>query len=178
MFKKLSNYQVATQPKEFSLRLESDPILYKKLDSFNFTENVNPEDIEASMIKIMECFHGVGIAANQVGFNKRVIVIKPRGQEPFAMFNPEIVNTAGSKLDEEGCLSFPKLYIQVERPNQVTVKYLDKQQKECTITLSGYDAKCVLHEIDHLDGVTFTKRVSTLKLAMALKKRKLNGRTK
>ncbi len=164
-------------PKDFSLRLETDPILYQKLEKYDFNCGVDAGEIEASMIAIMKTFRGIGIAANQVGYDKRVIVIKPKNQEPFAMFNPEIVESSKSRVDEEGCLSFPNLYIPVERPNQVTVKYLDKEQKECTIILNGYDAKCVQHEIDHLDGITFTKRVSTLKLAMALKKRKSNGRT-
>ncbi len=174
----MSNYQVVTNPKEFSLRLESDPLLYQKLEDFDFSSGVDANEIESSMIAIMSIFKGIGIAANQVGFDKRVIVIKPKGQQPFAMFNPVVVESSKSRTDEEGCLSFPNLYIPIERPNEVTVKYLDKEQKECTITLSGYDAKCVLHEIDHLDGITFTKRVSTMKLAFALKKRKINGRTK
>jgi peptide deformylase len=140
---------------------------------------MDTEKIEQSMITIMEAGMGIGIAANQVGFNQRVIVLKPKGQSPFALFNPEIISGNEEIIDEEGCLSFPNLFIKINRFKNITVKYLDKQAKDCTITLSGYDAKCVQHEIDHLDGITFTKRVSKLKLDLALKKqRKLDGRTK
>jgi peptide deformylase len=166
-------------PKDFYLRKEPDPILHQKLEDYNFDCGMDPDEIEKSMISIMSIDGGIGIAANQVGFDKRVIIIKPKEQEPFALFNPVITEEHGQCEDEEGCLSFPNLYIKINRSSKVTVKYLDKHNKECTITLNGYDAKCVQHEIDHLDGITFTKKVSTLKLALAIKKqRKLNGRTK
>jgi len=164
---------------EFQLRIDPDPILYTKLEPFDFNCELDPKEIERVMTAIMEVESGIGISANQVGFNRRVIVIKPKGQAAFAMFNPEVVNAEIETVDEEGCLSFPNLFIKVNRPNSVTVKYLDTDNKECIMTLSGYDAKCVQHEIDHLDGITFTKKVSKLKLDLAVKKqRKLNGRTK
>lgn len=166
-------------PNNFNLRLDPDPLLYQKLEPYDFNCGMDTNEIERVMIAIMEKEGGIGISANQVGFDRRVIVVKPKGQVPFAMFNPEIIESKNDKADDEGCLSFPNLLIKVNRPNSVTVKYLDKDQKECIITLNGYDAKCVQHEIDHLDGITFTKKVSTLKLALAIKKqRKLNGRTK
>ena len=80
---------------------------------------------------------------------------------------------------EEGCLSFPNLWLAVKRPASINAKYLDRTGKECTIELKGIDARCFLHELDHLDGVCFTDKVSKLKLAMAIKKqRKHNGRAK
>jgi peptide deformylase len=95
------------------------------------------------------------------------------------MFNPEIISQSGVCTDEEGCLSFPGLFIKVERSDNITVNYLDKDQKSCTITLTGMDAKCVQHEIDHLDGICFITKVSRLKLDLARKRqRKYNGRTK
>lgn len=164
---------------QFQLRLDPDPILYQKLEPFNFNCGLDPKEIENAMSVIMEENNGIGISANQVGFDRRVIVVKPKGQRPFAMFNPEIINIEKDTIDEEGCLSFPNLFIKINRPNTITVKYLDTAAKECIITLSGYDAKCVQHEIDHLDGITFTKKVSKLKLDLAVRKqRKLNGRTK
>ncbi len=175
----MKDCQIATEIKDFNLRKDPDPILYQKLEPFDFNCGLDPHEIERVMTAIMEDEFGIGISANQVGFDRRVIVIRPKDQASFAMFNPEIINSSEPCSDEEGCLSFPNLFIKVDRPQTVTVKYLDKDQKECTITLSGYDAKCVQHEIDHLDGITFTKRVSKLKLDLALKKqRKLNGRAK
>jgi len=166
-------------PKDFNLRVEPDPILYQKLEPYDFGCGMDTYEIERVMTAIMDNEFGIGISANQVGFDRRVIVIAPRGQAAFAMFNPEITDRRDEIPDEEGCLSFPGLQLKVTRPNTVTVKYLDKDQKDCTITLSGYDAKCVQHEIDHLDGICFTSRVSKLKLDMARKKqRKTNGRTK
>lgn len=166
-------------PNNFELRFDPDPILYQKLEPYDFNCGLDTKEIERIMISIMEKQFGIGISANQVGFDRRVIVIKPKGQEPFALFNPEILEKNEDVDDEEGCLSFPNLFIKVNRANSVTVKYLDTDGKECKIQLSGYDAKCVQHEIDHLDGITFTKRVSKLKLDLAIKKqRKLNGRTK
>jgi len=106
--------------------------------------------------------------------------VQPKGSEPVGMFNPEIIDSNGSCSDEEGCLSFPGLFIKVERFDTITVKYLDRNNNSCTITLSGMDAKCVQHEIDHLDGICFITRVSKLKLDLARKRQRklLNGRTK
>jgi peptide deformylase len=76
----------------------------------------------------------------------------------------------------EGCLSFPNLWLKVSRHNKITASYLDNAGKPCIIELEGLDARCFQHELDHLNGITFTEYVSDLKLQMARKKqRKLNG---
>ena len=78
--------------------------------------------------------------------------------------------------DEEGCLSFPNLWLKVARSDKITASYLDNTGKQCIIELEGIDSRCFQHEMDHLDGITFTEYVSDLKLQMARKKqRKLNG---
>jgi len=165
---------------DFNLRLDPDPILYQKLEDLDLTKDYDLVEIEQAMIDIMRANNGIGISANQVGFDRRVIVVQPKGQEPFALFNPKIVNTSVDELaDQEGCLSFPNLFLSVNRHSEITIEYVDKYKKSCIITFTGYDAKCVQHELDHLDGITFTKKVSKLKLDFAIKKqRKLNGRTK
>ena len=164
----------------FELKKEGDPLLSQKLEPFDFNSGMDPESIENEMIRLMKENYGIGIAANQVGFDRRVIIVEPKDQFPIGMFNPEIIESTGSCNDEEGCLSFPGLFVKVERAETITVKYLDKHNVECTITLSGTDAKCVQHEIDHLDGICFTTRVSRLKLDLARKRQRklLNGRTK
>ncbi len=164
---------------DFSLRLDPDPLLYQKLEDLDLTSDYNLIEIEKAMIEIMQSNKGIGISANQVGFDRRVIVVQPKGQEPFALFNPKIIDTSVDKLaDQEGCLSFPNLFLSVNRHLEITVEYVDKHKKSCIIKFIGYDAKCVQHELDHLDGITFTKKVSKLKLDFAIKKqRKLNGRT-
>lgn len=172
-------------PNNFTLRKEPDPILYKKLEDFVFEDDQYLKSVERKMIELMEINNGIGISANQVGFDRRVIVIWPRAhselKEPFALFNPKIVaaNTEETE-DEEGCLSFPDLFFKVSRPKDLVVEFVDSNGKNRIITLYGYDAKCVQHEIDHLDGICFTSKISKLKLDMARKKqRKLqHGRTK
>lgn len=164
---------------DFSLRAEGDPLLSQKLEPYQFNDDTDAGAIEQRMIELMDKHYGLGIAANQVGYDRRVVVIQPKGQEAFAMFNPEIIESSGEYENEEGCLSFPGLFIKVKRSENVTVKYVDKHNKECTIKLAGMDAKCIQHEIDHLDGICFITKVSRLKLDLARKRqRKLNGRTK
>lgn len=164
----------------FKLVLDPNPSLYKKLENLDL-DGYDLSAIESKMIEIMESFKGIGISANQVGFDRRVVVIKPKDKEPFALFNPEIINNSiDSVIDKEGCLSFPDLYLSIKRPDSVTVKYFDKTKKECIINLAGYDARCLQHEMDHIDGICFTSKISRLKLDLAVKKqRKIkDGRTK
>jgi peptide deformylase len=99
---------------------------------------------------------------------------------PFALFNPKVITVSpDSELGEEGCLSFPNMFLMVKRPEHVIVEFLDRNNNKHIIRLDGIDARCFLHELDHLNGVCFTEHVSKLKLQMAIKKqRKLNGRTK
>lgn len=165
---------------DLNLRKEGDPLLTQKLEDFDFSSSIDTAELERIMIAIMENEYGMGISANQVGFDRRVIVVQPKGQAAFAMFNPRITEVKDDCVDEEGCLSFPGLFLKINRHKTVTVEYLDKDAKSCTITLSGMDAKCVQHEIDHLDGVVFINRVSKLKLDLARKRQRklLNGRTK
>jgi peptide deformylase len=166
-------------PKDFKLRLDPDPILYQKLEDLDIDQYDLPA-IEQAMIYWMKTFNGIGIAANQVGFDKRVIVVKPKGKEPFAMFNPKVINISEDEIpDEEGCLSFPNLFISIKRPKKIEVEFIDKNKNSCIMLFEGYDSKCVQHELDHIDGICFVNRVSPMKLALAKKKqRKYNGRTK
>jgi peptide deformylase len=97
----------------------------------------------------------------------------------MGFFNPTILNAHGDQSGEEGCLSFPNLFLTVNRYKKITAMYLDNAGKRCIIELEDIDARCFQHELDHLDGVCFTDGISKLKLDRALaKQRKLNGRTK
>jgi peptide deformylase len=162
---------------------EDNPILKTKAEPWVFLTEQDAEDarqLEIDMVQLMVESQGIGLAANQVGLLNRVFAIHLQGQVPFCMFNPEISYLNNEEVaGEEGCLSFPDLWISVKRPKSIGAKYLDRSGKECTIELTGIDARCFLHELDHLDGVCFTDKVSKLKLAMAIKKqRKRNGRAK
>jgi peptide deformylase len=103
---------------------------------------------------------GVGIAAPQVGINRRLILVQrfDKEDEPFeAYFNPVIVSSAAEMVTrDEGCLSIPGCRGPVERPDIVEIKYIDKQGKEVTETVQGFTARIFQHEIDHLNGVLYT----------------------
>ena len=150
--------------------------LEKKIKPFDW-ENLDSEKIEQEMVSIMEDNKGIGLAANQVGLDARVVTILPKNikgiTKSFAIIDPTIEQISLNKIEDvEGCLSFPKLWLKVRRPDKVTVKFLDSKQKECIMDFSGYDARCFLHEYDHLEGITFVSplRVSKLRLDMAIKK--------
>jgi peptide deformylase len=166
------------------LVVEPNSILTQIAQEWLFDSDENAEQVESEMIEIMNTFNGIGLAGNQVGLLKRVFVIKlkhhPDLTEPFAMFNPKVISQSDlEQTDAEGCLSFPELWLGVKRPTTVEAEYFDKLGNQCIINLTGIDARCFLHELDHLNGIVFTGKVSPMKLMLARKKqRKYNGRTK
>lgn len=160
-------------------------ILNKDLLNFDFSNPImDPYDLEEQMIMLMSQSNGIGLAANQVGIDARVFVMKTENLKEvytaFALFNPSILEVSSDEeLDEEGCLSFPDLWIKVKRPNYVIAEFFDRDNNKCIIKFEGIDARCFLHELDHLNGTCFIDKVSKLKLDLALKKqRKINGRAK
>ena len=132
---------------------------------------IQADNIEKEMLVIMKQNNGIGLAANQVGLLKRVFVISLSTGQELAMFNPKIIRSSETLQDgQEGCLSFPELWLTVARPQSIEAGYVDKNNKECKITLTDIDARCFLHELDHLNGICFTEKISPLKLALAKKK--------
>lgn len=161
-----------------------NPILDKVLPNFYFENPVmDPHLLEEEMVRIMYENNGIGLAACQVGVEARVFVIMTRHlanvTTPFAVFNPKVIAVSDElEQDEEGCLSYPGLFFSVKRPYHIVVEFLDRDKNTCIIRLDSIDARCFLHELDHLDGICFTSKVSKLKLDLAIKKqRKRNGRT-
>lgn len=156
---------------------ESDPILKQKAENWDFKNHINAAVIESEMLETMRASNGIGLAGNQVGLLRRVFVMKLTDGRELGCFNPWIMIGDNDLINgEEGCLSFPNLWLKVERHNKITAAYLDNTGKQCIIELEGLDSRCFQHELDHLDGITFTEYVSDLKLQMARKKqRKLNG---
>ena len=121
--------------------------------------------------------NGLGLAANQVGLDAQIFVMRPTAHaeitKPFAVINPEIIEVSNEVIEtKEGCLSHIGLILTIKRPKNIVVQFLDIDAKECIIELSGIDARCFLHEYDHLNGVEFTDRVSKLKVSMAKKKQR------
>jgi peptide deformylase len=159
------------------LHKEDDPILKQPAELWDFKNHVNAAVIEREMLELMKASNGMGLAGNQVGLLRRVFVMRTTDGREFGCFNPWIMIGDNDFIDaEEGCLSFPNLWLKVPRHNKITASYLDNTGKQCIIELEGLDARCFQHELDHLNGVTFTEHVSNLKLTMARKKqRKLNG---
>ena len=156
---------------------DPDPILKQPAENWDFKNHVNAAVIEREMLELMNATGGIGLAGNQVGLLRRVFVIKLADGRELGCFNPWIMIGDNDLIDgEEGCLSFPNLWLKVSRHNKITAAYLDNTGKQCIIELEGIDARCFQHELDHLDGITFTEHVSALKLQMARKKqRKING---
>lgn len=158
-----------------ALNLSADPWQFDSAD-----DCVNAAQVEHSMISLMKTSNGIGLAAPQVGISQRMFVMRTQDGREFGVFNPQLIYvSASTHIDKEGCLSFPDLWLLVERSTDLTAQYLDNTGTERIITLTGIDARCFLHELDHLAGICFTNNLSQLKLAMAIKKqRKQNGRTK
>jgi len=168
-----------------SLVKTPDNFLKKQLPDFDFDNPiVDPLTLEEEMVKLMLEENGIGLAANQVGIDARVFVMQPKNIPdvftPFALFNPKLITESQEQQEsEEGCLSFPGLLFNVKRAENIIVEFLDRNKKSYIIRLDGIDARCFLHELDHLNGICFTSRISKLKLDIALKKqRKKYGRTK
>jgi peptide deformylase len=130
------------------------------------------------MLETMYDAPGIGLAAIQIGVLERVVVIdiakrqdETASADPMFFVNPEIV-WASDELSvyEEGCLSIPEFYEEVERPAKVRVKYLDRDGKACEIEADDLLATCLQHEIDHLNGVLFIDHISRLKRERVVKK--------
>jgi peptide deformylase len=118
---------------------------------------------------------GIGLAAIQIGEPRRVVIMdlakKEEDKQPQVFINPELVWSSEEKrTHEEGCLSIPEYYEEVERPAEVKVKYLDLDGKKQEIDAKGLLATCLQHEIDHLNGVLFIDHISKLKRDRVIKK--------
>ncbi len=103
---------------------------------------------------------GIGIAAPQVGESLRVAIVDlGEGEDIIEMVNPEVLETEGSVVEIEGCLSFPELYGEVERPYYVRIKAQERDGKWYELEAEDYEARAILHEIDHLDGILFNGKI-------------------
>jgi peptide deformylase len=127
------------------------------------------------MVDSMYAADGIGLAAIQIGVAKRVLVIdldqKEGKKNPVAYINPKITWASDEMaVFEEGCLSVPEIWDDVERPARIKAEYLDRDGKKQTLEADGLLATCLQHEMDHLNGVLFIDHLSRLKKTMALKK--------
>jgi peptide deformylase len=148
------------------LRALADPI--EKIDD-------GIKKLAKDMLDTMYAAPGIGLAAPQLGELKRLVVmdLAKDGEPPapMVMINPEILKFSDeTQITEEGCLSIPDLYYEVERPSEVTVRYTDLDGKLVTVDATERLAVCVQHELDHLDGVLYIDYLSRLKRDRVLKK--------
>jgi peptide deformylase len=133
-----------------------------------------------NMFETMYAAPGVGLAAPQVGVSKRLFVMDCSGgkkpEERVVLVNPEILITEGTEKGDEGCLSFPGIYFQVERPKRVVARAQNVEGEWFEIDAMDLTARCITHENDHLDGVLFISYLSALKRDLV--KRKVRKRQK
>jgi peptide deformylase len=127
------------------------------------------------MFETMYAAPGIGLAAIQVGVSKRVVTMdlakKDEPKNPLVLINPQILWTSEERATyEEGCLSIPEYYEEVERPAQVKVAFLDRDGAACEVEADGLLATCLQHEIDHINGVLFIDHLSKLKRSRVIKK--------
>jgi peptide deformylase len=151
-------------------------ILRNRIPEFDFENPThNPAELEKQLVNAMLANDGIGLAADQVGINARVFVIGHRDnpEAAQAFFNPIVAATVDSVEDlEEGCLSFPGVYVKIKRPTKILARWQNSKGEWQESEFDGYNCKCFLHELDHLEGIVFQDRVSPLKWALAVKKSK------
>ena len=153
----------------------NDDYLWDEVPQFDFANPpVDPEKLSMAMVSYMRDQGGIGLAANQVGYNFKMFVTE--GEPAFAVFNPTITFSSPNQVMlDEGCLSFPNLLLKIKRPASIRVRFQDPYGNWITKQFAGMSARVFQHEYDHLFGVDFTDKVSKLKLDMAKKKVKNNG---
>ncbi len=154
--------------------IEPDSLLRKKSDPLETVDDYARKLMD-DMLETMYEAPGIGLAAVQIGIPKRIIVIDVSKDEdkkkPLFLVNPEIVfKSKNTSVYEEGCLSLPGQFAEIERPAECHLKFIDYEGKQKELKAEGLLATCVQHEIDHLDGILFIDYLSKLKKTMIIKK--------
>lgn len=154
--------------------IEPDPLLRKKSEPLEAVNN-QLKKLMDDMLQTMYKAPGIGLAAVQIGILKRVIVIditkEDQKKNPLFLVNPSLTfKSKDTSIYEEGCLSLPGHFAEIERPAECHLDYLDYNGKKKTLKATGLLATCIQHEIDHLNGVLFIDYLSKLKKDMIIKK--------
>ena len=157
--------EIITEPSEI-LRKKSLPV---------DVVDVDLQQLMNDMLETMYAAPGIGLAAIQIGVPKRVIVLdiarKDEPKNPMYFINPEIINRSQiNSTYEEGCLSVPGQFAEIDRPDKCHIKYLDYYGKPKELKAEGMLATCIQHEMDHLEGILFIDYLSKLKKTMIIKK--------
>jgi peptide deformylase len=148
--------------------------LDKKVKEVNL-ENLgfDPAELKKEMVEFMIANNGIGLSANQIGLDAQVFVMGDSVENSTMCINPTVLQYTEETVDDiEGCLSFPNIYVKIKRPKEILAEWYNEDLEKQTVKIEGYSAKCYLHELDHLLGITFKDRASKLKWNMATKKAK------
>ena len=156
---------------------ETDPFLREKPETFNFENpQVDPEKLSAQLIENMTHHEGLGLSANQIGIPITVFAMR-MDDHALVVFNPEILEwSEDTTYMKEGCLSFPGLWIAIERAKTVAVKFQVFDGEDQAGSMTDLSARIFQHESEHMDGDLFIDNVSRLKLKSAMHKRNMNLR--
>ena len=154
--------------------VEPNPFLRQKSQPVDKVDN-SIRKLMDNMLETMYNAPGIGLAAIQIGVPKRIIVLdiskNPEKKEPMYFVNPEIVSASKDDATyEEGCLSVPGQFAEIDRPDKCHIKYLDYNGSAKELKAEGLLATCIQHEIDHLEGILFIDYLSKLKKSMIIKK--------
>ena len=150
---------------------EDSEILREVAEAWDWEKDGDPSELVKAMAKLMVLHNGIGLAAPQCGISKRIFVMG-NPDHLVACINPEIISGAERVRDQEGCLSFPDLWMYVERYKDISVKYYNVAGEKVEQELTGLMARVFQHESDHLWGTCFDTKVSKLVLDRAKEKRK------
>ena len=150
------------------------------------SEDLDRAELKENLIETMKEYHGVGLSANQCGVMERVFVMYSdvKKDEIIACFNPQILSEGTEMvMMDEGCLTWPGLWLKVRRPDHINCSFEDENGDSHEVTMMGLECRVFQHEMDHMGGTNFTKRVSKLKFDMAkkraakMKKKSMNSKT-
>ena len=137
----------------------SEQLLHERIDKCSY--NLDRSKLSYILHENMYHYNGIGLSANQIGIWERafVMISDMENQETITCFNPKILKESKDQtVMEEGCLSYPDLYLKISRPSSVVVKYEDEGKKIHKIKLDGMIARIFQHEYDHMEGIDFTQR--------------------
>lgn len=149
---------------------EDHPLLMKRMPEYTGGFPAPALVKLAKRLKMtMKLYSGLGLSANQCGVSERIFVM---GTEDFQLvcINPKVIEHGTNEKGKEGCLSFPGLFLNVERPEWIVVEFTDENGTVSKTRLDGISARCFLHELDHLNGIKYTELVKPLALKMARQK--------
>jgi peptide deformylase len=151
---------------------ENHPMLRQVIPEYEIGRLPNPvmNNLVKRLKLTMKIYNGLGLSANQCGVFERVFVIG-NGDMTITCINPKVMLQSNTvKLDSEGCLSFPGMFLKIGRPESIDVQFYDENGKLHNATFDGLTARCFLHELDHMNGIRMIEKIKPLALQMARKK--------